>query len=140
MSQTQVKQQKPFGLWPSPVSTALVSTRTNLQDVQWNSDGKTLVWHQAYSGKGTLYAKEIGNARQALTDEQNVRAGVGYGGGDFSVYQDYVLFSERDGRLYQRRLGFSTSKAITPPLRQLRLAGRFTRCPLGCLRPFRRQG
>jgi dipeptidyl aminopeptidase/acylaminoacyl peptidase len=115
MSQTQVKQQKPFGLWPSPVSTALVSTRTNLQDVQWNSDGKTLVWHQAYSGKGTLYAKEIGNARQALTDEQNVRAGVGYGGGDFSVYQDYVLFSERDGRLYQRRLGFSTSKAIIPP-------------------------
>jgi dipeptidyl aminopeptidase/acylaminoacyl peptidase len=115
MSQTQVKQNKPFGLWPSPVSAALVSTRINLQDVQWNSDGKTLIWHQAHSGKGTLYAKAIGEARQALTDEQNVRAGVGYGGGDFSVYQDYILFSERDGRLYQRRLGFSSAKPITPP-------------------------
>jgi dipeptidyl aminopeptidase/acylaminoacyl peptidase len=109
------KQTHLFGLWPSPITARHISQRSNLLDVQWNSDGQTLVWLQSQSGLNTLFAKTKGDARIALTDEQNVRAGVCYGGGDFSVYQDWVLFVERDGRLYQRRLGYHPIKAVTPP-------------------------
>jgi dipeptidyl aminopeptidase/acylaminoacyl peptidase len=44
----------------------------------------------------------------------NVRGGVGYGGGDFTVQDGLVLFAAKDGRLYQRPLGHGFPEPITP--------------------------
>jgi dipeptidyl aminopeptidase/acylaminoacyl peptidase len=118
MTPEHVKQTHLYGLWHSPITAKDVGQRLNLQDVQWNGDGQTLIWLQSQAGVGTLFAKTKGDARLALTDEQNVRAGVGYGGGDYSVRQDYVLFAERNGRLYQKQLGYHPIKPITPPFGQ----------------------
>jgi dipeptidyl aminopeptidase/acylaminoacyl peptidase len=115
MAQEQAKKVQPYGLWPSPITSANISQRAALQDVQWTGDGRTLVWLEGISGKNTLFAQTEGEARLALTVQHNVRGGVGYGGGDFSVFQNSVVFAERDGRLYQRQLGYDIPRPITPP-------------------------
>ena len=47
----------PYGLWPSPVSPAMVSQRLRLDDVRWDSDGKTLLWVEGRSGSSVLVAR-----------------------------------------------------------------------------------
>jgi dipeptidyl aminopeptidase/acylaminoacyl peptidase len=115
MASNYKKQNLAFGLWPSPISVVNISQRLGLQDVQWNSDGQTLIWLESRSGVNTLYAKTGSNARQALTEEHNVRGTVGYGGGDFWIDQGRIVFAERNGRLYQRILGYARPKPVTPP-------------------------
>ncbi|MEN4040799.1 MAG: S9 family peptidase [Anaerolineaceae bacterium] len=114
MAQAKGEPIRLYGLWPSSITVSDVSHRITLQDVQWNQDGATLVWLQNEFGAGVLYAKENQEAQQVLTRDQNVRAGVGYGGGDFCVRHDHVVFAERDGRLFQKHLKRHAVKAITP--------------------------
>ncbi len=104
----------PFGLWPSPVSPALLGGRLRLEDVQWDSDGRGLVWLEGRPEGGVLVSLKEGDAFQELTAGQGVRAGVGYGGGDFSVSQGTVFFVEESGRLYRRELRPGQSRPITP--------------------------
>ena len=111
-----VKQNRPYGLWPSPVSPLLLGQRTRLDNPQFDSDGRTLVWLEGRSDRGVLVALPEGEAPLDLTDEQSVRAQVGYGGGDFSVAQGTVIFADRSsGRLYSRRLGFDRPRPLTLP-------------------------
>jgi dipeptidyl aminopeptidase/acylaminoacyl peptidase len=110
-----MKKIQPYGLWPSLITSDNICLRLGLQDVQWNSDGLTLVWLESRSGINTLYQKTGNEARQALTEGQNIRGTVGYGGGDFCIDQNQVLFGERNGRLYRRQLGYDSPKPITPP-------------------------
>ena len=110
-----MKQQLPFGLWPSPISALGISQRIRLDDVQWNSDGRSLLWLEGRSGKGVLCAREEGEARRDLIDELAVRGGVGYGGGEFCVQNGRVIFAEAGGRLYAHSLGYGRPRAITPP-------------------------
>lgn len=107
---------RPYGLWPSPISAALISQRVRLDDVQWAADGQTLVWAEGRSGGSVLVAQTGGDARRELTDEQAPRGGVGYGGGAFclSAKDDTLIFANRDGRLYRRSLELSTPRPITP--------------------------
>jgi dipeptidyl aminopeptidase/acylaminoacyl peptidase len=107
-------QKQPYGLWASPLSAALVSQRIRLDHVCWDSDGQTLVWLECRSGKGILVAQTGSEARRELTDEQNVRGGVGYGGGEFSVHKGVVFFADSSGQLYRRGLGQERPRPITP--------------------------
>ena len=109
------KQNRPYGLWPSPVSPLMLGQRTRLDNPQFDSDGRTLVWLEGRSDRGVLVALPEGEAPLDLTDEHSVRAQVGYGGGDFSVAQGRLLFVERSGRLFSRGLGFDRPRPITPP-------------------------
>lgn len=115
MTEIVKKQVLSYGLWTSPITAGMLSTRVRLEDVQWDSDGQTVVWLEGRGDRGALVAQPAGEARRDLTDEQNVRAGVGYGGGDFTVAGGRVFFAEKDGRLYQRSLGYERPMAITPP-------------------------
>ena len=113
------KKVLPYGLWPSPVSASLISSRVRLEDVAWSPDGETLVWTEGRSGASTLLAQTGCAARRELTDENAPRGSVGYGGGVFTVGagpdgQATLVFADRDGRLYRRGLGFERPQAITP--------------------------
>ena len=109
------KQNRPFGLWPSPVSPLMLGQRTRLDNPQFDCDGRTLVWLEGRSDRGVLVALPDGESPLDLTDEQSVRAGVGYGGGDFSVGGGAVIFVDSSGRLFSRALGFDRPRALTPP-------------------------
>jgi hypothetical protein len=103
-------QSQPYGLWASPISAAMLSQRISLQDVQWDSDGQTLLWLEGRGDRNVLVARPDGDACRDLTQEENVRGTVGYGGGDFCVSAGVVYFAAKDGRLYRR--GFPSAFTV----------------------------
>ncbi len=108
------RTEKAFGLWPSPITPQLIGAAVRLSDPQWDSDGRTLVWQEGRSGKGVLVARPLGEAPYEISGDKNVRGGVGYGGGDFTVRGGVVIFAAKDGRLHRRELGYGKPRAITP--------------------------
>jgi len=108
------KEDLPFGLWPSPISAESVGQRVKLEDVQWDSDGQTLVWTESRSGHTILVGQAGEDARRELTVTPSVSGRVGYGGGDFTVSQGHLIFAGKDGRLYHRALASGQPKPITP--------------------------
>ena len=132
------KLSRQFGLWTSPITPKGLAEDRRLEAACWDSDGETLVWLEARSGRGVLVAQGAdGDAPRDLTPELDVRAEVGYGGGDFTVHGGYVYFVvHKTGRIWRqplaggkgdRRLAgtirrmvaepvpFSTARPITPP-------------------------
>ncbi|MBG0770597.1 MAG: S9 family peptidase [Anaerolineaceae bacterium] len=114
MDKAQKKIRQAFGTWKSPITPELIGSAIRLSDVQWDSDGRTLVWLEGRSGKGVLVAQPLGEAPYDLSGEVNVRGGVGYGGGEFTVQNGLVIFTGSDGRLYRRNLGKGFPRPITP--------------------------
>ena len=111
--ETGKKITRPYGLWPSPITPALLSIQLRFSDVQWDTDGETLVWSEGRSDRGVLVSRPPDGAVRDLTFEVSVRGGVGYGGGDFTVADGAVVFAGKD-RLYRRSLGYEKPVPITP--------------------------
>lgn len=109
-----MKQNKPFGLWPSPISAEVLSQGIRLNEVRWDSKKDTLVWLEGRSGQGVLVASDVKEPGLDLNPEISCRGGVGYGGGEFDIQNDVVVFTGKDGRLYRRALGYDSPRAITP--------------------------
>ncbi|NMB89938.1 MAG: S9 family peptidase [Chloroflexi bacterium] len=114
MVNPRIKQSKPFGLWPSPITPDLLSKRIRLEDVRWDSDGRSLVWAEGRSGVGVLLSQTDQEARLELSGACSVRGGVGYGGGEFDVSNGVVVFAERGGQLFRRKLFHESPTPITP--------------------------
>ena len=114
MSEVETKIEMPFGLWPSPLDAAMVSQGKSLADVRWDTGSSTLLWVESRGGTGILVAKPEDSAVRDLTTDENVRGGVGYGGGEFDIASGLVIFAARDGRLYRRTLGSDLPRPITP--------------------------
>jgi Tol biopolymer transport system component len=114
MTTSNEKTICPFGLWKSKITPELIAAYTGLSDPQWDTDGKTLLWREGRSGQGVLMAQPLGEAPYALSGDLNVRAGVGYGGGDYTVRDGLAVFAAKDGRLYRRTLGTGFPSPITP--------------------------
>jgi dipeptidyl aminopeptidase/acylaminoacyl peptidase len=108
------KTNKPFGLWPSPVTAASLAQDLRLSDVQWDSDGETLVWLEGRSAQGVLVCAPPGQAPRDLTPTHSVRARVGYGGGDLTVGRGHVYFVAQEGRLFRQALSGGDACPITP--------------------------
>src|SRR5258706_3891120 len=106
-------QSVPFGLWPSPVSPEMLGAKMRLEDVQFDSDGETLVWLEGRDGRGVLVAQCGEDAPRDISANMNVRAGVGYGGGDFTVRNGVTVFAA-NGRLYHVPLAHGQPRPITP--------------------------
>jgi len=112
------KQIRPYGLWNSQLSPQMMGANLRLEDVQWDSDGETLVWLEGRSDRGVLVCKSgRGNARD-LTSDQKVQGGVGYGGGEFIVSKGKVFYAEKDGCLYTRSLEHGQPRKVTSPVGQ----------------------
>jgi dipeptidyl aminopeptidase/acylaminoacyl peptidase len=103
----------PYGLWPSSLSPVVLSLCPRLEDVQFDSDGKTLVWSEKRNGQGGLVVRRPGDAPRDLTADIKIGAGVGYGGGDFSVRNGQVVFVS-EGRLYTLSLNGGDPHPVTP--------------------------
>jgi dipeptidyl aminopeptidase/acylaminoacyl peptidase len=108
------KVKTAYGLWKSQISPELIAAAISLSDPMWDSDGKTLLWREVRSGQGVLMAQPEGEAPYELSGEIDVKGGIGYGGGDFTVQNGLVISAGKDGRLYRRTLGPGFPKAITP--------------------------
>jgi len=106
------KTVRQFGLWDSPITPKSLAESLRLGAVQWDSNGRAVVWLEGRSGRGVLVAETSPtDAPRDLTADLNVRAEVGYGGGDFSVHDGSVYFAvHKDGRLFRQPLagGFAT--------------------------------
>ena len=107
----------PFGLWQSPLSARFLAQGRRFKGVAWDSDGETLVWLEDRGGQGVLVAQGItGEAPNDLTSDLDVRAEVGYGGGDFSVQQGQVFFvAVPSGQLFRQALSGGSAQSLTPP-------------------------
>ena len=112
-----MRLQRPFGTWDSPITARGLGGEVRLSDVGWSASTGTLVWREERSGQGVLVAGGPGLAPRDLTGGCNVRAQVGYGGGDFAVHDDAVFFAGHpDGCLYRQALatGGGAARPITP--------------------------
>jgi len=110
------KTQLPYGWWSSPISPRSLAEDRRLDAACWDSDGRTLVWLEGRSGRGVLVAQASpGEAPREVTAELDVRAEVGYGGGDFTVHGGYAYFVvHKTGRIYRQSLRGGPARAITP--------------------------
>jgi dipeptidyl aminopeptidase/acylaminoacyl peptidase len=103
----------PYGLWPSPVSPEMLGGQVRLEDVQFDSDGQKVVWLEGRSGRGVLVCQGGSDAMRDLTAVLSVRAGVGYGGGDFTVSHGRVFFVS-EGRLQRQPLDYGQPEKLSP--------------------------
>ncbi len=108
------KQTLPHGLWPSPITPAMLAGSIRLNDVQWSPDGKFLLWSQSLDGKTSLFAKPARDAALDLSSDLNPSGGVGYGGGDFFAGRGGVVIADRNGRLYFKPYAEGLARPITP--------------------------
>jgi dipeptidyl aminopeptidase/acylaminoacyl peptidase len=108
------KTALPYGTWPSPIQPEILGLGKRFNDVQWSGDGSCLLWLEERSGKGVIVARDGGDAPRDLTETHRVRGGVGYGGGDFYAAKDFVVFVEKNGRLYRAPIGTGETHPITP--------------------------
>lgn len=114
----QEKQPRQYGLWPSAVSPKSMATGKKFVDLAWDQDEHTLVWLESRSGQGTLFAIDADqtDAPRDLTGDLNVRAHVGYGGGDFTVAHGFAYFADgASGRLLRVRVAGGAPSPVTPP-------------------------
>ncbi len=107
-------KSRPYGLWESPISARMLSQGKRLTEVGWNLDGTSLVWLEGRSGYGALVAVRACEPGRDLNPEVACQAGVGYGGGDFTLSGDKVYFCGKDGKLYSRELDFGFEQALIP--------------------------
>lgn len=110
-----MKRRKPYGTWDSPITPKSLAGQMTLEDVQWDSDGNTLVWLERRGGKGVLVAQSGSDALRDLTEPLThpVSGEVGYGGGEFTVRRGQAYFASK-GRLYRVALSGGVPKAMTP--------------------------
>lgn len=106
-------KERPYGLWSSPFSEEMLAGEARLNDVQWGSDGETVVWHERRDGQGLLKARTGHSGERILVDGLSVRGGVGYGGGEFCVQGDQVFFCA-DGQLHRVGLTKGLPEKISP--------------------------
>lgn len=108
------QQIRQYGTWPSPITPALLGDTIRLSDVQWDSDGATLVWLEGRGATGVLVMRQGTDAPRDVTSGLSVRGRVGYGGGDFTVAGGQVYFAGPEGRIYRAALSGGPARPITP--------------------------
>ncbi|UCF38018.1 MAG: hypothetical protein JSU96_03925, partial [Acidobacteriota bacterium] len=79
--------------WQSPVTAERISAGFRFADLQWDNATGTLVWMEGRSSRNVLVCQPRGwGGRYDLTRQIGPRAQVGYGGGDFTVWNGTVYF------------------------------------------------
>jgi len=105
-------------LWKSPIQADNLSENRRFSDVLWDSDGRTLVWREERSKQGVLVCQSPEKkSPYDLTSDLSVQAKIGYGGGDFTVYQGRAYFVS-NGQLYGQSFSSNQAKSLTPQGKQ----------------------
>lgn len=109
------KEQRMFGLWPSPITAKSLATNLRLSEPCWDTDGRTLGWVEGRSDRGVLVVQQDGGAIRDLTSDLSVRAFVGYGGGDFTLAHGVAYFvGQADQCIYRQEMAGGRPRPITP--------------------------
>jgi dipeptidyl aminopeptidase/acylaminoacyl peptidase len=104
-----------YGTWRSPFTPAVMAGGLRFDDLQWDSDGQTLIWLERRGAASVLVAQTGTDAPRDLTAETDqIGARVGYGGGDFTVHRGIVYAAGAGGRLYRLPLDRPALTPITP--------------------------
>lgn len=107
-------QRAPFGHWKSPLTPEQGADALRFSNVFWDSRDNSLVWWEGRSGKGALaWQSSSQEGPKDLVVEPEVRARVGYGGGDFTLSGGFVFYAA-GGRLYRCDLQKGDPIALTP--------------------------
>lgn len=111
--------ERQYGLWDSPFTPRNVASGLVFSDLAWDRDG-TLAWREVRSGRGVLVLHSPdGQASRDLNSDLAVRAGVGYGGGDFTLGGGQAYFVEAEsGRLYRQPIDAGRPRPISPAFGQ----------------------
>ncbi len=109
------KTRKPYGHWDSLITPASMAGGLRLADCAWAADG-TLLWLEGRGDRSALVMLPAGSSEPRDVDTGcDVRARVGYGGGDFSTGGNQIYFSAADsGRILRQDLQGGHAAAITP--------------------------
>ncbi|MCY4392707.1 MAG: prolyl oligopeptidase family serine peptidase [Chloroflexi bacterium] len=126
-------ERRPYGTWESPITPAALAGGIRLRGPSWDSDGRTLGWFEGRGDRGVAVAASVGGGDAALRDISGdilVRAGVGYGGGDYTLANGQGWFVDHDSqRIFRQPLdgpdggpalpvtpafGESSSPAVSP--------------------------
>jgi dipeptidyl aminopeptidase/acylaminoacyl peptidase len=110
------KTTRQHGLWDSPISPGALALDRRLGDVQWDRRGSSLAWTEGRSGAGVVMAiEDDGAAPREITGDLNVRAEVGYGGGDFTIDRGVIYFAvHKSGRIFRRPVSGGQPRPIIP--------------------------
>ncbi len=110
-----MKIKRAYGSWASPLSPQDMAGAPKLLDVQFGQAGDTLVWLESRGGQNTLVMQREGDAPRDLTErDMMVRARIGYGGGEYTVQGETLVFTGNGSRLYVQSLVGGRARAITP--------------------------
>jgi dipeptidyl aminopeptidase/acylaminoacyl peptidase len=91
-----------------------------LGGIAWDADGETLTWLEGRSDQGVLVVQPAGaDGARDLSGELNVRAEVGYGGGDFTIHAGWAyVVQHKTGRILRLPLHGGVAGPITPSFGQ----------------------
>ncbi|HCV00265.1 MAG TPA: hypothetical protein DGL25_03600, partial [Dehalococcoidia bacterium] len=112
-------EHRPHGLWDSPITPAALAGGIRLRGPSWDDGGRTLGWFEGRGDRGVAVAVDLGDAASLrdISGDFLVRAGVGYGGGDFVLKNGYGWFVDHETqRIFRQGIDEDQvdPRAITP--------------------------
>ena len=121
MTSASSRTSAAFGLWPSPISAALVAAGASplTQLALGGADGGDILWlagRASEAGRNTLLRQRCAKVEELTPAPLNVRTRVHeYGGGAYAVAGDTVYFSHfADNRIYIQRAGAEPQPLTAP--------------------------
>lgn len=103
----------PFGKWPSNLTTAWMGSGIGLSDPQWSAE--KLIWLEKRSDRSALVRYDSTDGYRDLTFAQKIRGGLFYGGGDFHVRNNLIVFVDKDGQLFLTHVTGGAPELISAP-------------------------
>ena len=114
----RMAERRPYGTWESPITPGALAGGIRLRGPSWDSDGRTLGWFEGRGDRGVAVAASLGGGDAALRDISGdilVRAGVGYGGGDYTLANGQGWFVDHDSqRIYRQPLDGTDGGSALP--------------------------
>lgn len=112
------KAIRPYGTWPGWIQPDQFGQALRFKDVQWGGDGRTLIWLESRPDRPALVRQPPLEGLADLTSDLIPSGGLLYGGGEFTVRGEQVVFATREGRLYLRPLIGGETRPLTPAFGQ----------------------
>jgi dipeptidyl aminopeptidase/acylaminoacyl peptidase len=116
---SKTKTRRPYGKWQSQLTGDALAAAMGFEDVGWLPDGAGLLWLESRGGTNTLVAQaidasgQIAEGHRDLTEGQNLRGRVGYGGGALCVGKQAAFYACDDG-LFTLPFDHGPAKALIP--------------------------
>ena len=86
-----------------------------LSEPAFSDDGRTIFYVRRADGRRSIVRQSLETGlAETVTSEPRPAGGIGYGGGNFAVRGDVLVYAGADGRLHAIDLARGTQRALTP--------------------------